>query len=761
MISFFKILKQSLFTKLLLTVGITLILGTSTWAYFNIRYQKQKLHTNLLATADRLSTTIRLGTHYAMMLNSRDDITQIIQNIGRQKDIKDIRIYNKEGKIKYSNERLEIDRTTNIKDEACYICHRSDPPVTRLDLPERVRVFSSPEGHRLLGIISPIYNDSGCSSNVCHVHPEDKKVLGALDVVFSLEKADQEMLEYEQGIIAFTGVVFLVIATIIFIVVQKFVHQPILQLIEGTRQIAKGDYESKVTVAQDDEMGQLAEAVNKMGAEIGEKQNELNAQIDLYQNLFEQVPCIVTVQDRDYRLIQYNREFSETFDPEPGEFCFKAYKGLDEKCPDCPVEKTFADGSSHTSEETGCYRDGTLAHWIVKTSPIRDARGHVVAAMEMCLDITPRKQLEEKLEQSEKKYHAIFNNIPNPVFVLDPESLEILDSNDSVRAVYGYDRQEITGRSFLDLFVEQESEVHRNQLKAGVTLNQIRHRHKDGQVVFVDLWIAPSAYTGKKVLLVTTSDISQRLETEQQLIHAGKMATLGEMATGVAHELNQPLTVIKTAGAFLVRRLQRENRAACDELSMVTEKIIKNIDRATKIINHMRDFARKSEVRLDRVQVNDALEKAFDMFSQQFKVRGIDVTWETADHLPDISADPDRLEQVFANLLVNARDAIEARTEQKEGEERRVTIRSFQKEGRVSVEICDTGVGIDPAVANKIFEPFFTTKEVGKGTGIGLSISYGIVKEFSGDIRHHPNPGGGACFVVSFPVRRAEPKEEG
>jgi histidine kinase len=114
-----------------------------------------------------------------MMLNSRDDINQIITNISKQRGIENIRIYNKQGQIKFSNRPAEVDATTNIKAEACDICHRTEPPLVELGLQERIRLFDSDQGYRLLGIISPIFNEPGCATDACHVHPEGKKVLGA------------------------------------------------------------------------------------------------------------------------------------------------------------------------------------------------------------------------------------------------------------------------------------------------------------------------------------------------------------------------------------------------------------------------------------------------------------------------------------------------------------------------------------------------------------------------------------------------------
>jgi len=746
--------RRSLASKLIVTVGLTLLITISTWAYFNVNYQEKKLMNNIVAGTDRLTNTIKLGTHYAMMSNSRDDINQIITNIGKQKEIETIRIYNKEGQIKYSNQPSEVDQITNIKAEACDICHKIDPPPSQLELTERIRIFDSSKGYRLLGIIGPICNEPGCATNGCHVHPAGKKILGALDVVVSLADTDKEILTAEKGIIGLAGIVFIVTSTIIFLFVLRFVNQPIRKLIDGTRMIARGGDPGKVGVDRDDEMGQLATAINQMSMEIGEKQAELNKQKDEYQTLFEQVPCLITVQDKNFKLLRYNDEFARSFDPVWGDFCYHAYKGRHEKCVNCPVEKTFKDGCTHYGEESGLNKDGSEVHWIFRTSPIKNAQGEIIAAMEMSLDITQRKQLEEKLGKSEKKYHEIFNNIPNPVFVLDNDTLEIIDCNDSVAAVYGFGKNEILTKSFSDLFPEEVRNQSTEMIKNSVVINQVKQLNHKRVPLTVNIRISPAEYPGKKVLLVTTSDITKRLETEQQLIQAGKMATVGEMATGIAHELNQPLSVIKTASSFFIQKINKREPIEDGILFKMLGKIDINVDRAAKIINHMRQFARKSDMDLEKVQLNEVLQNAFEIFSQQLKLRGIKVVWEIEKDLPRINADAGRLEQVFINLLLNARDAIEEKWGDRENGriDKRIVLKTKFDRPFVVCAVCDTGKGVDRSIADKIFDPFFTTKEVGKGTGLGLSISYGIIKDCGGSIRVADHKPGGACFILKFAV---------
>jgi len=372
----------------------------------------------------------------------------------------------------------------------------------------------------------------------------------------------------------------------------------------------------------------------------------------------------------------------------------------------------------------------------------------------MSLDITQLKLLEKEWKKSEEKYRTIFNTIPNPVFVVNQDDLQIMDCNDIVTAVYGYRKDDILHTSFLNLFPENERQTHGQTFQTSRTLEHVRHLTADGRTIYVNIRSSPSDSLGQPVWLVTTSDITKRLMAEQQLIQASKMATLGEMATGVAHELNQPLSVMKTASSFLIRKVKKGEPIRGDVLVTLAEEIDSHVDRASKIINHMREFGRKSEVKRDRVHVNEPLMRALDIFSQQLKLREIQVVKELEEDLPPILADANRVEQVFINLLINARDAIEEKWEsgRHEGETKEIVLRTRSENGHVVVEIRDTGTGIPKVILDKIFEPFFTTKKVGKGTGLGLSITYGIVQDYDGVIKVHTEEGKGSSFIIQFKV---------
>jgi histidine kinase len=211
---------------------------------------------------------------------------------------------------------------------------------------------------------------------------------------------------------------------------------------------------------------------------------------------------------------------------------------------------------------------------------------------------------------------------------------------------------------------------------------------------------------------------------------------------------------MKTASSFMLKKFDSGQAVNPEIFENMLRKIDANVDRATNIIQHMRQFARKSEVDLEPVDINHTLQMALEIFSEQLKLRAIRIDKHLNPKLPWVQANPSRLEQVFINLLLNARDAIEERWADKQAasEDKVITIRTGTQDDWVLADVCDTGSGISPSVMDKIFEPFFTTKTVGKGTGLGLSISYGIVRQCGGTIQAENRPGGGACFRLRFPV---------
>ena len=366
--------------------------------------------------------------------------------------------------------------------------------------------------------------------------------------------------------------------------------------------------------------------------------------------------------------------------------------------------------------------------------------------------------LQDQYIKSEKKYRTLFNSDPHPIFILDSQTLEILDMNQRAQDSYGYSREEVMGLPFLKM-----GEVGDEELAQGLKnlaqdqsllFTKKRHYRKGGKPFFVNINMSFAKYGERNVIMVSTTDITEVVQKETQLIQAGKMTTLGVMAAGMAHEINQPLNVIQVCADFFLKMLNRGQEIDSEDLRTMANDIVANVDRAAGVIKHVRDFARQSELVRTKVNINDPIRDVFKVLGHQLKVHDIDMELNLDPSLPDIMAEHNRLEQVFINLVSNAIDAMDEKSSQHgfEDSTKRLSIRSFAHDDQVVVHVEDTGTGMSEEVRNKIFEPFFTTKKVGKGTGLGVSISYGIVKDYNGNIEIDSKPGKGTTFKLTFPA---------
>ncbi len=240
----------------------------------------------------------------------------------------------------------------------------------------------------------------------------------------------------------------------------------------------------------------------------------------------------------------------------------------------------------------------------------------------------------------------------------------------------------------------------------------------------------------------------QNRENEIKMMSQAKMASLGQIATGIAHEINQPLTFIKIALESTGRDI--ENQALnLDELLEDINESQKQIRRITLIIDHLRTFGRNGSNELNPVNVPEALDSALILFKQKIKAGGVELRITKADNLPLVHANIPKLEQVFTNLIQNSMDALE------DMDNGRIEVDFQQRDGQLITRFIDNGHGMTPEVREKIFEPFFSTKETGRGTGLGLSIIYGIVSELNGIIDCESAPGRGCAFTISLPVLSA------
>ena len=256
----------------------------------------------------------------------------------------------------------------------------------------------------------------------------------------------------------------------------------------------------------------------------------------------------------------------------------------------------------------------------------------------------------------------------------------------------------------------------------------------------------------------TTEEIQRReqelREKQGQLVQAAKLATLGELTTGVAHELNNPLNNI---GLFIGNVIDIIEMGAQDTERQGTQRMLHDlhkamdqVHKASQIINHLRTFGRAAPTSREPLAVNAILLQALSLLQEQLRLRNVEVVLELDEHDPVVHGNAIQLEQVFLNLLTNARDALA------ESEHKLIRVTTCSDASTLRILFADSGPGVPPEFERRVFDPFFTTKEVGAGTGLGLSITYGIIRDHHGTIQLQNSPGRGAVFVVELPLIQAQ-----
>jgi|SRR5579862_1105898 len=259
---------HSISTKLIGLLLAGLIIIFSLLGYFNIRLQQQHLEAATLTAAERVSDVIRRSTTYYMLRNDREGLYHTIQTMADEPGMIKVRIIDRDGRITYSTDSSELNRIVDKSGEACYRCHAQSQPLTRLDRPERFRIYRNGGGKRVLGIITPIENQPACSSAPCHAHPASQRVLGVLDTNLSLAQADVQLAESNHHTIAYTFAAMLIVAALSWIFIVRVVGRPIKALAEGTQHLSEGELGYQITVESQDEVGDLARSFNAMSVQL-------------------------------------------------------------------------------------------------------------------------------------------------------------------------------------------------------------------------------------------------------------------------------------------------------------------------------------------------------------------------------------------------------------------------------------------------------------------------------------------------------------
>jgi len=465
---------------------------------------------------------------------------------------------------------------------------------------------------------------------------------------------------------------------------------------------------------------------------------------NLYKQYFDVMPCYLTVQDKNLRILDTNDRFKADFGDCIGQYCYKAYKHRDEKCPNCTVLKTFQDGQSYGNEEIVQTRDGQYVSVIIYTRPIRDKNGDIVAVMEMSTDITEVKMLQNKLHASEELYRLLFDEVPCYITSQDRD-LKIVRSNRRFKEDFGkqpgghcYEIYKHRKEPCLICPVEKTFQDGRSHTSEEVVTSQ------SGEEINVLVNTAPIRdHTGK---IIEVMEMSTNI-TEIRRIQS-QLTSLGLLVSSISHGIKGQLTGLD-GGVYLMNSGYEKNNP--ERVKKGWDMVKRNVDRVRSMVLDILYYAKDRAPELDTVSVLDLVKDLSETMDNKAENLGIKFIVECAPDVDTFEADPKAIRSMLTNILENSIDA--CRTDQ-EKDDHSVRFLVASDPDNIIFKIVDNGVGIDRETKEKVFSLFFSSKGI-EGTGLGLFISNKIVTGHGGTIDVDSTPKVGTTFTIRIPKVQA------
>jgi PAS domain S-box-containing protein len=463
--------------------------------------------------------------------------------------------------------------------------------------------------------------------------------------------------------------------------------------------------------------------------------------------------CVIII-GTDYTIQFMNRAAARRFGSTAGSKCWNIL-GKEAQCSNCPArQRPFK--SENVSRYT--INSGDRDYEVV-AAPLLNADGSL-SIIEVLRDVTERGKMEAVLRESEEKLRLTFESMTEGITVFDLNA-NIVEVNEAVLRMHGYDRKdELIGRSFLDLTAEKDRARAVEDLKKVLSEGCIESTEyvllkKDGSEFDSELSVAVMRDASDKAtgFVTITEDITERKQAEErekklrdELYLSSRLAAIGELASGVAHEINNPLTVILGFSQRVLRQ------TTDDKLRQALEIICNQALRTAQVVENLLTFARRREPKAQLANINDILQQALELRAYELKTSNIEVTLDLMPDLPNTMVDFGQIQQVFLNLIINAEHAM---TEANGGG--KLCIKTQKGKGCIEISFIDTGLGIPAEYLDRVFDPFFTTKEKTGGTGLGLSLCHSIVTEHGGKIYVKSKPRRGATFTIELPLPAERP----
>ncbi len=464
---------------------------------------------------------------------------------------------------------------------------------------------------------------------------------------------------------------------------------------------------------------------------------------NVFENYFRVMPCFLTVQDRNFRVIEANDRFVENFGDFRGRYCYQVYKSRPEKCEQCAVERTFRDGEPHCSEEIVKTIKGRSVSVIVYTTPIRNDHGDIESVVEMSTDVTEIKHLQEQLRESQNRYRLLFEEVPCFISIQDRD-LRIVEANRLHREAFGtaygskcYEVYKHRGQECLPCIVRQtfEDGLVRQHEEVVTSLT--------GEQVNVLVCTAPIRDSAGQIdrVVEMSADITQLRELQD------KLTSIGLLISSISHGIKGLLNGLD-GGIYLVNSGIKKNDHA--RIQQGWEMAERNVARIRSMVLDILYYAKDRELDWQKINPQNLINEVCGVMVDKAKEHNIELCCSIDTNIEQFDADPQAMRSLLINLLENSIDACRIDTKKVQ---RKLGIVLKSTNDHMIFEISDNGIGMDKESCENAFSMFFSSKGAG-GTGLGLFISNKIAQAHGGRIKLESEAGLGSCFTTEIPISR-------
>ncbi len=462
-----------------------------------------------------------------------------------------------------------------------------------------------------------------------------------------------------------------------------------------------------------------------------------------YQTLFERVPCFVMVLNKDFRVVRANESVREVFGECVGEYCYKVFKHRWEKCDDCPAERTFCDGQSHSSSQVGTDKHGEDTHYLVNTSPLLTGNGHVTHVIEMAQDLTQTHRLQDELAKEHFLRKILIDNSIDGVIATKADG-NVLIFNPAAENLLKYRADALLRKRPPDSMFPPEFLSINGARTGKCILPDTAVTASDGERIPVRFSGVALERAGEFIgSAAFLQDLRAVKHLEREKIEVERFAAVGQTVAGLAHGIKNILTGLEGAMYVFNSGLKKGEQSRVDQ---GWEMLNRNVEKISALTRNLLTFSKGRTPHVEMTDPKRLVREIVELFRDVALQNNIELTEQTDDAVGQAPLDPGGIHECLTNLVSNAVDACKM----SDKAACRIVVRCKDEGGSLVFEVEDTGCGMDYETKQRVFTTFFTTKGAG-GTGLGLLITRRITQEHGGKIVMESTPGKGSLFKLIFP----------